>query len=221
MKSPSISRARYACVCHNRLPSGVWQFNCDANSVGHSPVGAAKSISENMMRGCHDPAGGRGVYAEEEDRSVVIGAQPGARPNQPPPNPPRGGLPKLVALRGGARQNPNEGGRALAWPPLPPPESLPAKPPDEPSPDEAWVDPLYLFGCGLFWRKRRFNSAGWELIRYLKSSGRAARIASAFLAQADNMQRPIGREPQAINNARKPPMPSEPAAIAPRRRWRL
>jgi hypothetical protein len=136
---------------------------------------------------------------------------------------PRGGLPKLVVLRGGARQDPNEGGRALALPPLPPPppESLTTKPPDELSPDEAWVDPLYLFGCGLFWRKRHFTTAGWELIRYLKSSGRAERIASAFLAQADNMQRPIGREPQAINNARKPPMPSEPAAIAPRRRWRL
>jgi hypothetical protein len=133
----------------------------------------------------------------------------------------RGGLPKLVALRGGARQNPSEGGRALASPPLRPPESLPAKPADEPSPDEAWVDPFYLFGCALFWRKRRFNSAGWELIRCLRSSGQAARIASAFLAQAENMRQPIGKLPQGINSARKPPMPSEPAAVAPRKRWRL
>jgi hypothetical protein len=137
---------------------------------------------------------------------------------------PRGGLPKLVAFRGGARQNPNEGGRALALPPPKPPENESKQPdepwrdevrPDEPRPDEPWIDPIYLFGCGLSWRKWRNASAGWELIKCLRSSGQAARIAAAFLSQAENA------EVQEINSGRKPPKNSGPVAPASRRRWRL
>jgi hypothetical protein len=129
---------------------------------------------------------------------------------------PRGGLPKLVALRGGARQNPDEGGRALALLTTQLPQNIPSKQPDEPS-----VDPLYLFGCGLFWRKLRNASAGWELVRCLRSSGQAARIATAFLSQAENMQLPVRAQVRAIHSPRKPPAHREPAAPASRRPWRV
>jgi hypothetical protein len=86
---------------------------------------------------------------------------------------------------------------------------------DEPRPDEPWIDPIYLFGCGLSWRKWRNASAGWELIKCLRSSGQAARIAAAFLSQAENA------EVQEINSGRKPPKNSGPVAPASRRRWRL
>jgi hypothetical protein len=48
---------------------------------------------------------------------------------------------------------------------------------------KAGVDPLYLFACGLSWRKCSDTNAGWELIRCLSSPGQTARIAAAFLAE--------------------------------------
>ncbi len=134
---------------------------------------------------------------------------------------PPGGLPKLVALRGRARQNPDdEGGRAFALFATQPAETARAKQPDELDPDETqpgashpeetWIDPLYLFGCGLSWRKERNASAGWELIRCLSSSGQTARIAAALLAQTENLQLPPKELVRAIDTPRKPPMNSEP-----------
>src|SRR3954469_7270809 len=125
------------------------------------------------MRGCHDPAGGRGV---RRGRIEVLLSERNLEPGRTNRlrTLTRGRLPKLVAIRGGARQYPGEGGRALAVSPSPPQENLPAKPPVEPLPEEACVDLLYLFGCALFWRKRRFKSAGWEFIRCLGSSVQAA-----------------------------------------------
>jgi hypothetical protein len=141
------------------------------------------------------------------------------------------GLPKLVALQGRAWLNLNKGGRALALLATHLPENLPAKRPGEPFPDqlspdrkwpdEPWVDPLYLFGCGLFWRKWCLASAGWELIRCLRSSGQAARIAAAFLVQGEKMQQLAEERPRAIGSPRKPPLASQAAADAPQRRWRV
>jgi CRP/FNR family cyclic AMP-dependent transcriptional regulator len=50
----------------------------------------------------------------------------------------------------------------------------------------AAVDPLYLFSCGLLWRRHRDTSAGWELIQSLRSQDKGARaIAAALLAKTE------------------------------------
>jgi hypothetical protein len=139
---------------------------------------------------------------------------------------PHGGLPKLVALRGRARQNPDDdGGRAFALFATQPAETARAKQPDETQPgeshpDETWIDPLYLFGCGLSWRKQRTASAGWELVNCLRSSGQTARIAAALLAQTENLQLPARELVRVVDTPRKPPMSCEPAAPTSAKRRR-
>ena len=51
----------------------------------------------------------------------------------------------------------------------------------------ASVDPLYLFSCGVLWRRHRDTSAGWELIRSLRLQDKSARaIAAALLAKTEH-----------------------------------
>jgi CRP/FNR family transcriptional regulator, cyclic AMP receptor protein len=51
----------------------------------------------------------------------------------------------------------------------------------------AFVDPLYLFSCGVLWRRHRDTSAGWELIRSLRSQDKSGRaIAAALLAKTEH-----------------------------------
>ena len=49
------------------------------------------------------------------------------------------------------------------------------------------VDPLYLFSCAMLWHQQRDASAGWELIRCLRSKDRDGRaIAAALLAKTEH-----------------------------------
>ena len=49
------------------------------------------------------------------------------------------------------------------------------------------VDPLYLFSCGVLWRRHRDTTAGWELIRFLRSQDKGSRaIAAAVLAKTEH-----------------------------------
>jgi CRP/FNR family transcriptional regulator, cyclic AMP receptor protein len=49
------------------------------------------------------------------------------------------------------------------------------------------VDPLYLFSCGVLWRRHRDTSAGWELIRFLRSQDKSERaIAALLLAKTEH-----------------------------------
>jgi hypothetical protein len=131
---------------------------------------------------------------------------------------PHGGLPKLVVLRGGARPNPEvEGGRTFAQLTIQPAETTPATQPDELQPDESHpdetetsIDPLYLFPCGVSWRKHRNACAGWELIRCLSSSRQTAKIAAAMLAQTESLRLPAQEPVRAIESPGKPPTSSEP-----------
>ena len=100
------------------------------------------------MRGCHDPAGGRGWTPRNEDRSVVIRAQPGAGPANRIQSPPLWRTPETVAIRGEARQRSYEDGTGSCS--ATNREPRPAKPPDRASQMSPGIDPLYLFGCGLF-----------------------------------------------------------------------
>lgn len=51
----------------------------------------------------------------------------------------------------------------------------------------AYVDPLYLFFCGVLWHRRADASAGWELVSGLRSPGQAAQVAGTLLARAKNV----------------------------------
>jgi len=69
------------------------------------------------------------------------------------------------------------------------PEDLAGPTPQGNRPQEfgASVDPLYLFSCGVLWHQQRDSSAGWELIRFLRSPDRDARaIAAALLAKTEH-----------------------------------
>jgi hypothetical protein len=73
---------------------------------------------------------------------------------------------------------------------------------------KAGVDPLYLFVCGLSWRKRSDTNAGWELIRCLNSPGQTSRIASAFLLE-ECIELPVPARVRAIHGLEKPSPQSE------------
>lgn len=67
---------------------------------------------------------------------------------------------------------------------------------DKDGAQQAPVDPLFLFGCGLLWHKTADAGAGWELIRGLKSRDIAVRaIARAWLAKAQNLRLPAASLP--------------------------
>jgi hypothetical protein len=97
-----------------------------------------------------------------------------------------------------ARPDPEDGGRVFSVPGKTQRAKIASSQP------KAGVDPLYLFACGLAWRKCSDTSAGWELIRCLQSPGQAARIAAAFLAQAEPTQLPVPARVRAIDGPEKP-----------------
>jgi hypothetical protein len=152
------------------------------NCVRHSPVGA-KRHSQKNMRGCHDPAGVRVVGRRETRVEVLISERsPVSDRHNRNRALPISGLSRIAAIPSQARPLPDQGGRAFsAWV-----KTRRAKTRSSPPP-EPDVDPLYLFMCGLSWRRYSNTSAGWELVRCLRSSGETARIAGAFLAQAENV----------------------------------
>ncbi len=79
------------------------------------------------------------------------------------------------------------------------------------SPDDPGLDPLYLFACGLSWRKQGNAGAGWELVACLKRSGQTARIAAALLAQAKDFELPAQDPAHSRAGPGRPPPQSEPA----------
>jgi len=85
-------------------------------------------------------------------------------------------------------------------------------------PSEPCIDPLYLFACGLSWRKHSNTTAGWELIRCLRSSGQDSRIAAALLAQAENI-RPFRAAVRAIDAPPKAPLRREAGPPRAPRWW--
>ncbi len=72
------------------------------------------------------------------------------------------------------------------------------------------IDPLYLFLCGLEWQKQSNASAGWELVRCLKSSGQTARIAATLLAQAKHVELPVESVVRATRATRQAPGRASP-----------
>lgn len=124
---------------------------------------------------------------------------------------PFSGLLRPVAIRGHARRNPEDGRRALPVRVEMAGTKIRSLPPDKPG-HVPGIDPLYLFACGLSWRKQGNAGAGWELIRCLKRSGQTARIAAALLAQAKDFELPARDPSRSRAGPGRPPPMSEPAA---------
>jgi CRP/FNR family transcriptional regulator len=89
-------------------------------------------------------------------------------------------------------------------------ESRPAKIKSR-QPEDPGLDPLYLFACGLSWRKQGNAGAGWELVACLKRSGQSARIAAALLAQAKDFELPAQAPAYSRAGPGRPPPQGKPA----------
>jgi hypothetical protein len=124
------------------------------------------------------------------------------------------GLIRSVIFRSQARRYQEEECRGLAMGMETPRSRIPSNHPSEPC-----IDPLYLFACGLSWRKHSNNTAGWELVRCLRSSGQTSGIAAALLAQAENI-RPVQAPARAIGAPPKAPLRRE-AGLPKSARWWL
>ena len=142
------------------------------------------------MRGCHDPAGVRAVGRRETRIEVLLSERnPEPHRHNRPRALPLSGLVTPVALRSTTRLVPSRSDWAS-------PARLEAQRAKTKSsqPNERCVDPLYLFACALSWRKQSNTTAGWELVRYVRSSGQAEQIAAALLVQEESL--PVrSREP--------------------------
>jgi CRP/FNR family transcriptional regulator, cyclic AMP receptor protein len=110
-----------------------------------------------------------------------------------------------VAIRSHAWRNPADRGRALSGR-VEKRAKIRAS-----QPDEAGIDPLYMFVCSLSWHKQANASAGWELVRCLKSSGQTARIAAALLARAKHVQLPVRDMLRSRDGPGQPAVESAPA----------
>lgn len=116
---------------------------------------------------------------------------------------PFSGLVRIAASQG----KPQRRARGEVWPLLAGPEIKRTK--IEP----IQVDPLYLFVCGLSWRKQHNASAGWELVQCLKAPGQTGRIAASLLGQTKNIQLPVRDVERARDGPGKPALASEPAIL--------
>ena len=145
------------------------------------------------------------------ERIEVLLSERNPEPNRSSRALPLNGLLGGVAIRGRARRNPIEGSRASL---LTGAQFAPAQP------EEPGLDPLYLFACGLSWRRQADINAGWELVRCLKSPGQTSRIAASLLSLAADTKPPTRALVRAIDvrasdvhgiiTVRKPCLQSKP-----------
>lgn len=80
-------------------------------------------------------------------------------------------------------------------------------------PNEGRIDLLYLFVCSLLWHKEANTGAGWELVSGLRSSGQAARVAEALLAETEHAPlrgRDLRCAKAVSDNAVQEPKPATP-----------
>jgi len=56
------------------------------------------------------------------------------------------------------------------------------------------VDPLYLFGCSLWWHRERDAAAGWELVHFLRSEDGGGRTVAAELLAKTEYSRLLVRD---------------------------
>ena len=80
-------------------------------------------------------------------------------------------------------------------------------------PDKICIDPLYLFACALLWHKQADAGAGWELVRGMKAAEPGAGIATALLAETEDLQLRVRELGSAFANPGTP----APESAAPTR----
>lgn len=110
-----------------------------------------------------------------------------------------------VAIRSKAWRNPADRGQAPSVR-MEKRAKITASQPDEPP-----VDPLYMFVCSVSWHAQANASAGWELVRCLRSSGQTAWIAATLLARAKHVQLQVRDKVRSRDGPRTPDLESEPA----------
>ena len=119
---------------------------------------------------------------------------------------PFSGLLRTVAIRGQGRHDPEVGTQVFPARVESRPAKIKSRQPEDPG-----LDPLYLFACGLSWRKQGNAGAGWELVACLKRSGQSARIAAALLAQAKDFELPAQAPAYSRAGPGRPPPQGKPA----------
>ena len=118
---------------------------------------------------------------------------------------PFSGLLRTVAIRGQGRHDPEVGTQVFPARVESRPAKIKSRQPEDPG-----LDPLYLFACGLSWRKQGNAGAGWELVACLKRSGQSARIAAALLAQAKDFELPAQAPAYSRAGPGRPPPQGKP-----------
>ena len=168
-----------------------------------------------LRRDCvgHDPAGVRAVGRRETRIDVLLSERSSESDRRNRTRAlPVGELAGTVALPRQARLNPDQGGWAV-----PVRVKIEREKTEAGQAGEPCVEPLYLFVCGVSWRRHSDTTAGWELVSCVRSSGQTARIAAALLTQAED--RPVQPRVRAIDVQGKPSLPSEAGLSTSARRW--
>ena len=204
----SVLFAKPPCICRNLWRGVVWHSNCHEDPTG-ALTRRCQEVSSKHAR--LPRSGWRTRCVRRETRIEVLLSERNPEPNRSNRTLPLSGLLRVVAFRARARPNPKEGGRALSLLTATQPASFATEQPGEPG-----LDPLYLFACGVSWRRQANTAAGWELVRCLTISGQTSRIAAALLAQTENMQLPAGKLAGTIDTPRKPFPRGEPALLTGR-----
>lgn len=63
-----------------------------------------------------------------------------------------------------------------------------------PQPSHIHFDPIFLFHCSLLWHRNSDPTAGWELVRALKSADRSTRtLAATLLSKTENSHLPTSK----------------------------
>ena len=166
------------------------------------------------MRGCHDQLAYELLYAGRRGSKCCFQSATRSRTERPErePSPLPGSSDPLSSEARPADTRKQDAGdfpRGVETPR----NRVPSNRPIEPC-----IDPLYLFACGLSWRTHSNTTAGWELVRCLRSSGQDSRIAAALLAQAENI-RPLGAPVRASDAPPQAPLRREAGPPRAARWW--
>jgi hypothetical protein len=126
--------------------------------------------------------------------------------------PSNGGLVRGVVMRNKAEMSFDEGCCAFSAQTNTGPSKMTSSQPLGPE-----IDPLFLFVCGLSWGRDSNTSAGWELVRCLRTPGQTAQVAATLLVHAG--KKGIRHPVRLFSDQGKPPQRSAAGPPPPARQW--
>jgi hypothetical protein len=100
---------------------------------------------------------------------------------------PLNGLVRSVPIPNKVARRPKDAAEGLSVRPLRQAAEIGPKQPEQP-----YIDPQYLFACGILWRTQAAPDAGWELIRCLRSRGETPRMIAAWLLTQEDVEAAAG-----------------------------